>query len=148
MAQLAIKNLLKLASFARGPWNLPHKFHLYLINKDHHKQKSFLLSLKNKATFPAMAMTLWIFHWKKCKNWRNFVGFQELFLFYNKNKRLASLNLNGTYHGEPRTKPLSVLSLDKWLYRDGCIVGCRGVWQLRVLVKVVSCTSLVTVGPT
>ena len=31
MAQLAIKNLSKLTPFAGGPWNLPHKFHLYLI---------------------------------------------------------------------------------------------------------------------
>ena len=31
MAQLAIKNLSKLAPFAGGPWNLPHKFHLYLL---------------------------------------------------------------------------------------------------------------------
>ena len=32
MAQLAIKNLSKLAPFAGGgPRNLPHKFHLYLI---------------------------------------------------------------------------------------------------------------------
>ena len=31
MAQLAIKNLSKLAPIAGGPWNLPHKFHLYLI---------------------------------------------------------------------------------------------------------------------
>ena len=32
MVQLAIKNLSKLAPFAGGPWNLPHKFHLFLIN--------------------------------------------------------------------------------------------------------------------
>ena len=31
MAQLAIKNLSKLEPFAWGPWNLAHKFHLYLI---------------------------------------------------------------------------------------------------------------------
>ena len=31
MAQLAIKNLSKLAPFAGGPWNLQQKFHLYLI---------------------------------------------------------------------------------------------------------------------
>ena len=31
MFQLAIKNLSKLAPFAGGPWDLPHKFHLYLI---------------------------------------------------------------------------------------------------------------------
>ena len=31
MAQLAIKNLSKLAPFAGEPWDLPHKFHLYLI---------------------------------------------------------------------------------------------------------------------
>ena len=31
MAQLAIQNLFKLAPVAGGPWNLPHKFHLYLI---------------------------------------------------------------------------------------------------------------------
>ena len=30
MSQLAIENLSKLAPFTRGPWNLPHKFHLYL----------------------------------------------------------------------------------------------------------------------
>ena len=30
-AQLAIKNLSKLALLAGGPLNLPHKFHLYLI---------------------------------------------------------------------------------------------------------------------
>ena len=28
---VSIKNLSKLAPFAVGPWNLPHKFHLYLI---------------------------------------------------------------------------------------------------------------------
>ena len=33
MAQLAIKNLSKLAPLAGGPWNLPHKFHLCLIIK-------------------------------------------------------------------------------------------------------------------
>ena len=32
MAQLAIKNLSKLAPFAVGPLDLLHKFHLYLIN--------------------------------------------------------------------------------------------------------------------
>ena len=31
MAKFAIKNLSKLAPFEGGPWNLPHKFHLYLI---------------------------------------------------------------------------------------------------------------------
>ena len=30
---MAIKNLFKLAPFAGVPWNLPHKFHLYLIDK-------------------------------------------------------------------------------------------------------------------
>ena len=32
MFQLAIKNLSKLAPFSGGPWDLPHKFHLYLID--------------------------------------------------------------------------------------------------------------------
>ena len=31
MAQLAIQNLSKLVPFPGGPWNLQHKFHLYLI---------------------------------------------------------------------------------------------------------------------
>ena len=32
MSQLPIKNLFQLAPFAGGPCDLPHKFHLYLIN--------------------------------------------------------------------------------------------------------------------
>ena len=52
MVQLAIKNLSKLAPFTGGPWNLPHKVHLYLIyiyfSKCHlpnlFAPKSFLIS--------------------------------------------------------------------------------------------------------
>ena len=34
--EVANKNLSKLAPFAGGPWDLPHKFHLYLIVIDNY----------------------------------------------------------------------------------------------------------------
>ena len=52
MAQLAIKNLSKLAPFAGGPWDLPHKFHLYLIIPLRAKRVGEFIEIRHKKILP------------------------------------------------------------------------------------------------
>ena len=54
MAQLAIKNVSKLAPFAGGPWNLPYKFHLYLINFHYIIQLQSHYNLNKYRTYKAI----------------------------------------------------------------------------------------------
>ena len=68
MFQLAIKNLSKLAPFAGGPWNLPHKFHLYIIDITY----SMLLLVESTTWYvyppPCFASFYFIFALKSCQN--------------------------------------------------------------------------------
>ena len=96
MAQLAIKNLSKLAPFAGEPWDLPHKFHLYLIviphikRHIHGKTLTVIVELCNDQLATMLVelcndqlLTIqWRIFWLPALSWYNnfFFFFLELFI--------------------------------------------------------------------